>query len=101
MSEECKRARSTTRTGSFHDIVEAIYNAAAAPEGWEGALCLIAQHFSSTASGIFVQNIRSANVRQVALLGFEEEFIASYVEHFAKVNPWFLEPGRLAHWDRY
>lgn len=84
---------------SHFDLIEEIFGAAIDPERWPSVVRKIEKEFNSPSAGVFTQNLLTNEFRPVLLTGIEEEYLESYGEYYAKINPWYAlnltAPGYL------
>ncbi len=81
--------------GHLSRAIEAIYDAAMAPELFEPALGQALELFDGSAAVIHYYDVAASRAALVASVGLEERFQRTYLDHYAQVSP--LAAGYLMY----
>lgn len=72
----------------YVSVVEAIYEAAVAPDLWSAALGRLCDHYGGGQGLLVWHDLAAGNGKLPIAVGQEQRWTTAYNEHFAQRNPW-------------
>lgn len=73
-------------------VIEHVYAAALDRSVWPTAITAIQSYFSGSSAGLYLADLRNANISLVNLQGIAPDYVDTYVDRYLTDNPWSYVP---------